>query len=359
MQRKDFLLATPALLGLAVGGSWLTGCTPPQTEGSAPENGTEAETAIEPEIMTAPEIGRSSVAYDAAAAVATLNVAAGNLRILQITDLHFFNKNPEAKVFNEADEKTVADLYSYVTIYKPDLVMVTGDLWHDNPDGHGFSMMQQAMGAVSSLGVPFGYTWGNHDQMDEPQAGHDFIAGLPNSIYRGAATHGDYRIRIVDTREGERFAGTLFCMNTNRYGLTRWQLDWLAQASAELRETNTPALAFFHIPLLEQKTFYDKNLIPGVQGEEVCNEKEMGRALPALADCPIKATFCGHDHVNDYTVNAQGVDLVYGRATGYSGYGGDSVRKGAKIIDWNLDDGAYRAQTVFADGTQWIPTHSS
>lgn len=357
MQRKDFLLATPALLGLAVGGSWLAGCTT-KPESGQPVSEMDPETAVEPEITTPPEIGRSSVAYDATSAVVTLNLAKGNLRILQVTDLHFFNKNPEAKAFNDADRKTEADLQAYVSIYKPDLIMVTGDLWHDNPEGRGFSMMSQAMDVVSRLGVPFGFTWGNHDQMDDTQAGHDFVTGLPNSHYRGAATHGDYRIRIVDTRAGERLAGTLFCMNSNRFGLTRWQLDWLAQASAELRETQTPALAFFHIPLLEQKTYYDKNLIPGVQGEEVCNEKEAGRALPLLAGCPIKATFCGHDHVNDYTVQAEGVDLVYGRATGYSGYGGDSVRKGAKIIDWNLDDGSYRAQTVFADGTQWVVTRS-
>jgi hypothetical protein len=64
---------------------------------------------------------------------------------------------------------------------------------------------------------------------------------------------------------------------------------------------------------------------------------------------------CGHDHTNDYTVRSNEVDLVYGRATGYAGYGGEKVRKGAKLIELDFVTGAYTQTTVFADGSTWKP----
>lgn len=142
--------------------------------------------------------------------------------------------------------------------------------------------------------------------------------------------------------------------------MTGWQLEWLRSSRAKLAKTASPAvtaLAFFHIPLLEQATLHRPGTTPGVRLEEVCHEREDGQAAPALAgDDHLRACFCGHDHVNDYAVRTHNLDLVYGRATGHAGYGGDKVRKGAKLIELDLPTGAYRQVTVFADGSRWRPT---
>jgi hypothetical protein len=103
--------------------------------------------------------------------------------------------------------------------------------------------------------------------------------------------------------------------------------------------------------LLEQKTLYRPKVTPGTFLEEVCHEQESGRAAPVLAsDDRLLACFCGHDHVNDYAVRTQQLDLVYGRATGHAGYGGEKLRKGAKLIELDLGVGTYAQVTVFADG---------
>ena len=88
----------------------------------------------------------------------------------------------------------------------------------------------------------------------------------------------------------------------------------------------------------------------------MCHESENGQAAPVLAgDDRLRACFCGHDHVNDYAVRTRNLDLVYGRATGHGGYGGEKVRKGAKLIELDLTSGEYQQVTVFADGTRWKP----
>ena len=60
----------------------------------------------------------------------------------------------------------------------------------------------------------------------------------------------------------------------------------------------------------------------------------------------MRACFCGHDHVNDYGGVLDGIELVYGRATGYGGYGGDYVDKGGKLITVNCETGDYSYQSV-------------
>lgn len=345
MNRTQFIKVTPALLAFAAGITPTLGCTR-QTQTTDETASDLANMIIDP-----PVVGRSSGEYDIISSSIDFPINNDQCRLLQITDLHFFNKNAAAEFLNETDINTISDLNNYVELFNPDIIVVTGDLWHDNPENNGRRMLETAIGEIEKLGRPFTFTWGNHDLLDDFQYGHDFIKTRKNSLYVGDRTHGDHRIRLVD--EAGELRSTIFCMNSNQFGLTRWQLDWLNQSAQEMADSDTSALAFFHIPLLEQKTLYNANLIPGIQGEEVCNEKENGESIGTISKSGIIATFCGHDHVNDYTVSANGVDLVYGRATGYSGYGGDTVKKGAKIIDWDLINNTYTAKTVFADGSVW------
>lgn len=43
--------------------------------------------------------------------------------------------------------------------------------------------------------------------------------------------------------------------------------------------------------------------------------------------------FAGHDHNNDFSGNYYGIDLVYGRKTGYGCYGPPpGMQRGARVI---------------------------
>lgn len=269
-------------------------------------------------------------------------------RILQFTDIHFFG-NSDGRKPSQTDEWTVEDWHSFVRHIAPDLILVTGDIWHNNPRGRGMFALEHAVRELERLDVPWATCWGNHDRLDDYQLGHDTLEGARGSIYRGGSTHGDYRIELRS--RGGTLCRRLFVMNSHRWGLAAWQLEWL---KGQLTSTTGPALAFFHIPVMEQKTLYQPGVTPGVRAERVCHELELGSALPVIEmGGSVRACFCGHDHVNDYAVGRNSVGLVYGRATGYTGYGGDIVRKGAKFIEFDLVQGEYRAETVFADGSRW------
>jgi hypothetical protein len=275
------------------------------------------------------------------------------IKALQFTDLHFFATRDTRP---ENDTKTVEDLKRLVGHAEPDVLLISGDLWHDNPDSRGREFMEFAVAQVASLGVPWLFTWGNHDRLDDYSSGHDHIANAPHSLYRGGAAKGNY----VVTLQGADGAPLwdLLCLNSGGGGVNASHHAWLAaHAEGRAERGAVPAMVVVHIPIKDYKTIWDNRSASGVRMEEVCFELEKGDSIgPMKAHGGIRAVFCGHDHVNDYHGRIEGIELVYGRASGHAGYGGKQVPKGSKLITINAQSGQYAHETLMADGTRWSPT---
>lgn len=269
-------------------------------------------------------------------------------RILQFTDYHFFAKT------SADDAKTLADCAKQVELHHPDLVVISGDLWHDNPEGRGQKGLEMAVKAFSSWSVPWTTCWGNHDLLDDYDRGHETLASSDGSVYGGARTHGDYRLEAVAASGAVVI--DIYFLNSNTEGLGLWQINALAkltEVAGQGRAKAIPALGFFHMPLLDYETRVAARSFKGIKLEGVGAGKEKGAAYPVITrPGTIRACFCGHNHTNDYAITTGAVDLVYGRSTGYAGYGGEKVRKGAKLIELDLNTGKYEQTTVFADGTK-------
>ena len=55
----------------------------------------------------------------------------------------------------------------------------------------------------------------------------------------------------------------------------------------------------------------------------------------ALKEQPsVEWVTCGHDHDNDYWGRYQGVNLAFGRKTGFGSYGPDGFKRGARIFEF-------------------------
>jgi len=270
-------------------------------------------------------------------------------KILQVTDIHFF-----AKKMRE-DWKTLADLPKLVDFTRPDILIVTGDFWHNNPDGRGEEFMNFGIENIERLGIPWAFTWGNHDILNDYQQGHLAFTDAPHSLYSGGSSLGNYVIEVKNT-EGD-LLWDLICMNSSIGGGTPG-LAWMAQqwisALVESRTTvpHAPnAFGFFHIPVPQYKTVWESGIASGVKMENVysgsqndSNAFNLFKQLDTMRAC-----FCGHDHVNDYGGKLEGIELVYGRATGYGGYGGDKVEKGGKLITVNCETGEYYWKSILFD----------
>ncbi|HEX73472.1 MAG TPA: twin-arginine translocation signal domain-containing protein [Candidatus Hydrogenedentes bacterium] len=274
------------------------------------------------------------------------------IKLLQFTDMHFFNFARG----RDRNEDTASALLRLVEINAPDMIAVTGDLWHDNPKGRGEEYMRYAIDKLEALGMPWFFTWGNHDLLDDYDKGHEAFTHAKHSLYRGAAGNGNYLVRCVNSAGAPVW--DFICLNTTRLGVHEEQKQWLRELRRAREGMNAipPAFAVFHIPIKQYDDIWEQKIASGVKLEKVCLEEEDGTALGILKELgTVRAVICGHDHVNDYSGICEGIDLIYGRATGYGGYGEREVPKGAKMYAINAETGTYSWWSVTPEGKRWRP----
>ncbi len=272
------------------------------------------------------------------------------IRLLQFTDIHF---NPLRKGKKE-DDTTKDIMRKLVDLTEPHLLAITGDCWADNPFGKGLSFLESAVEFFGTLGVPWLFTWGNHDMLSDYSKGHDILASAKNSMYRGGREYGNYEVVIKD--DGGKVLWKIVCINTSNYGFLEEQKKWLAQWIEKNRGNTIPVILAFHIPIYQYHTIWEEKIASGVKFEKVCYEKEDGSALDIISKVPgLKACICGHDHVNDYSGVYKGIDLIYGRASGLGGYGSDVVPKGGKLYTLYPSTGEYDWVSITPDNERWRP----
>ena len=271
------------------------------------------------------------------------------IQMLQLTDIHFFCKRDEPA----RDRQTLEDVPRLIEKTSPDILLISGDLWHDNPDGQGKAFMEFALEQLASWGVPWLFTWGNHDRLDDYPAGHDALHDARHSLYRGGPSGGNYVVSLKD-KSGQDVWDVL-CMNSMHRGLQQVQRDWLKALPGQPHSPKAKhAFCVVHIPVAQYTDIWALEDTGGVFLEEVCSWDEDGTTLPLIDKLgTVRAYFCGHDHVNDYRGTWGGVELNYGRATGSGGYGGDKIPKGGKIITVNAQSGKLTSQSILPNGSTW------
>ncbi|MFA6449244.1 MAG: metallophosphoesterase family protein [bacterium] len=294
----------------------------------------------------------SPIPKDAMAEVLSLKASpGGTFRILVVTDLHFYANHL-------VDAETVRDIKNMVRKFKPDLIIPTGDNWHNNPGGHGIEFCEYACEQMGKMKAPWAFVWGNHDQVDDYDMAHKMIREANNSLYRGGAADGNYRLELKDA-SGEKTLWNLIMLNDSRGGMRDEQIDWLKKEAAAIKSASLqppPAFLFFHIPIKQYDDLAKSGHAKGMKMENVSYDESINNALSAFSETGfVKAAFCGHDHVNNYWGVQGGVFLEYARATGSGGYGHDRCKKGGTIIDMNTATGEFKTTTVFADGSTWEP----
>lgn len=99
----------------------------------------------------------------------------------------------------------------------------------------------------------------------------------------------------------------------------------------------TPALAYFHIPIPEYNAvFMNPSMVVGEKQEVICSASVNSGMFTSLVEAgDVKATFVGHDHVNDYCGSLLGINLCYGGGIGYHTYGYVFV---AHTTPFNIDN---------------------
>ena len=318
-------------------------------------------------------------------------VTDGDLKVLQLTDVHIGGGWMAFK----KDAMALNAVAAMVTAEKPDLVIVTGDVGYPVPFQAGTFNNKSSAKIFAELMEQLGVYWtlgfGNHDTELYSyysrekmaafygsgdykyclfQAGPAEIDGSGNQIIvvknsKGVATQLLY---VLDSHSytGGDYLGIKWLYDNIHQNQIDWYADTLKTYEAEndavyasLGADKIPTLRsclFFHIPLTEykdawyeyiengQKDTENVKLIYGTAGESkkvvYCGvgDDNLFEEVQELGST--QGIFCGHDHLNNFSLEYKGIRLTYGRSVDYLAYPGIykiGSQRGCTVITYAPD----------------------
>ena len=204
----------------------------------------------------------------------------------------------------------------------------------------------------TARGLHWAVAGGNHDEEGDLTRAQvsEVDRSYPNSLTQpnpGNITHVfNYHLEIFDNK-GQNVTTRLWFLDTGREDCLkqlRWgcvhpdQVEWFREEHFKIAASDPSkgrGILFTHIPLPEYLDLWNNAGIAGTKGEGVaCGAVNTG-VFAALKEQPaVEWVTCGHDHDNDYWGIYQGVNLAFGRKTGYGSYGPDGFLRGARVFEF-------------------------
>jgi hypothetical protein len=289
--------------------------------------------------------GRAAAILKPGGPLACLDLpGASSVKILALTDLHFFAKT----AFH--DQRTLRDVKAMIAAAQPDLILTCGDVWFENVLHLGEKHCRWVCEQIGALGVPWAYVRGNHDDADDFAVCAAAIAAAPNSLYAGGLD-ADYVVEVGPA--GAPIVNLIILNDANPdlgFSLaTQMHFETLAQLIRSRQPQPALGLAFFHVPLPQLGDLADAGQARGVNGEKSFPENyDLASTQALLHSGLVAGVFSGHDHKNNYYGTVDGVGIEYIRATGYGGYGNHTVPKGGTLI--TAAAGGYTTATILPSG---------
>jgi len=225
---------------------------------------------------------------------------------------------------------TIEQMAEMLDTEKPDLAVFTGDIV---TDGLADSAWRHAFAPLTGRNIPFVVAFGNHDREQELTAPEmaDIIMSYPTNLNTACSGTLDDQAMEIWSSDGSKVAALVYSFDSNDYSTerTRDYYGWFSvsqvqnyiETSRKYTAANAgvplPALAFFHIALLEHAQAYNEHHTAGVRGENECPGNINTGMFGAFHECgDVMGVFVGHDHDNDYTASRDGLVLGFGCFSG-------------------------------------------
>ncbi len=305
----------------------------------------------------------------------------GKFRVLHITDIHDvepeMDDDENREIPQSRDIETINVIEKLVEKTNPDLVVFGGDnisgYWEEFTYSFVQSTIRRITEPIRRRNIPLCIVFGNHDG---EEGFHTEIQMLMYGEYANCRSNlndadvygcGNCCVTIKSS-DGAKDAFAIWLMDSNDYqrkedgGLAydcvhADQIEWYESKAAQLREANggepLPAILFQHIPVQQELdgfetvtkdddyTFerdgnyykFGHEILEGRIREVPCppytenSHREQFESWKKTGD--IIAAFFGHDHVNDFRINVDGIDLYQTLGAGYFTYG---LERGGRLI---------------------------
>ncbi len=262
--------------------------------------------------------------------------------ILNFTDIHLSDYSKKV-IEGIASGSIIKKLVARV---KPDLITVTGDIMCGDSTAYSAKYFTALM---DSFGIPWAPVFGNHD--NEANCDLNFISDVfltsENCLLKKGPEElgvGNYIINIAENNGGQLdVVQSLIMMYTHSNCLLDNQIDWYEWAATGISEEmghDVESTVFCHIPCAqyqyafdeawdsENECWRDSYIASGARYETIgchrdieSNPIDNGFFARMLSVGTTKNIFCGHDHLNNFNIEYQGINLNYtlkcGMGSGY------------------------------------------
>ena len=301
----------------------------PEQEGEASSaQGGESSSADQPQssaggTQSASQGGGSSIEQDPLKDYAvTLTIDDDkDLVILNFTDFQLHDGKSTYTSFSIIDE--------LVETYHPDLITVLGDTAED--DGkYGTKVNFKAIcDHINSFDIPWAPVFGNHDNeaYREPNSVKDSdnqwiidtFLSESNCLFKvgpnNVSGNGNYIVNVVEKNSG-KVRKALYFFDSGTQGVDNSHVSFYADAvsySKALNGGTTPeSICFMHIPLPEYRSAVEAENTVGIVGENPSVGNSTTAFFAKIKELgSTKHVICGHDHVNSWYAEYQGVYLMY------------------------------------------------
>lgn len=330
-----------------------------------------------------------------------------DLKVMQLTDVHIGGGWMSLK----KDSMAINAVATMIQAEKPDLVIVTGDVsypvFFQAGTFNNLSSAKIFAALMERLGVYWTVAFGNHDteaysfysreQISDFygnsgfehclfQKGPDDVDGFGNQVInvknsKGIITQSLYIFDSHSYTDNDYF-GIMWKYDNIHENQVEWYRDNVnmlnAQNNAKLKELNMEensdikSLAFFHIPLTEQRDawyeymengFEDTENVKYIYGKAGEGKKIIycGMGQDNLFETmqelgSTKGIFCGHDHDNNFSIYYKGIRMTYSYSVDYLAYVGiykRGAQRGCTIITVS-PDGSFdcKAENYYQDKYQ-------
>jgi len=277
-------------------------------------------------------------------------------KILLLADIQVDKENKKGKkhAFGLIDKLVAAT--------NPDFIVSLGD----NTQGyHSDIMAKKLSNHIAKFNIPWAVVLGNHDsegRRGRPWFGNHYEASK-NSLFKYGPSNihgvGNFTVQLKDENGDIIYSFVMFDSNTYReyeggegYDfIHRDQINWYEWqikgiSAAQYGEFNpeenkvVPSICFFHIPLLEFDDAAKAVKNGDINAANVIGENKEGVASAKLNSGlfdvmkRLKSTthvYCGHDHINNMSVDWQGIKLSYGLKTGRTSYHDEGMQGGTLV----------------------------
>ena len=244
--------------------------------------------------------------------------------ILNITDNHFTDYDIRY-LLGLIAKNTIKKLVAEV---RPDLITVTGDMVCARSS---YGAIRQFTDMMESFGIPWAPVFGNHD--DETNCDLNYLCDImlesPHCLLKKGDPSmrcGNYIVNIND--ENGRTVESLFMVDSAHSLPCREAEDMIIRRGREIGAEETAV--FLHIPLADYQEAFDaawdneRNCwldgfgAMGENHEKICCERDRDGNpvqrgfLERIKGVPsLRHVICGHEHLNNWSLDWNGVRLTY------------------------------------------------